>query len=770
MVELGQWRLHSGQYIGEISALCFVHLPPDIHSLPYLLAGTGSQILLYDLVGGQVVTSIQVFLGIRVHGITCSLVSSTIGSSSCTLGFKVAVFGERRVKLLSLCFEMALGCQKIPLQVTANLRLFHLLPKFSNWVLDVCFLKDEISSLEESFCIAIGCSDNSVCLWDMLKSSVTCEIESPDRCLLFSMRLWGEKLDALRVASGTIYNEIIVWQVVPHGQQFEALHICRLSGHEGSIFRIAWSADGSKLVSASDDRSARIWAFDGERGNSNEVHGPYLAGPILFGHNARIWDCCISDSLIVTAGEDCTCRVWGMDGSQLKIIKEHTGRGIWRFLYNPECSLLVTAGFDSTIKLHKLQSFLFRGSDGHGGIEEFSNRKANLAVSIPNSAEHMGLMDSKSEYVRCLRFTSEESLYVATNQGYLYHATLCETEEVKWTKLVRVGEGAPIVCMDLLAQSPLGLHSGTVDWVAVGDGKGRMTVVRFVDDACFHKVGQTLTWSAEAERQLLGAYWSKALGCSHIFTADPRGMLKLWRLSDSLRSGSSVVGSTDVLLVAEFISCFAARIMCLDVSVEEEVLLCGDLRGNLVLFPLLKDLLLGTPGASEKIVPLNHFKGAHGISSVSSISITSSRCGQIEIRSTGADGCICYLEYDNDQKSLEFTGMKQVKELSLIQSVSPGGDFADDLTCTSYAIGFASADFIIWNITTNTKVVQVPCGGWRRPHSYYLGDIAEMMNCFAFVKALATRLQEEEFSPDSTHAIPWKGDAHFTFYLWRFTI
>lgn len=51
--------------------------------------------------------------------------------------------------------------------------------------------------------------------------------------------------------------------------------------------------------------------------------------------------------------------------------------------------------------------------------------------------------------------------------------------------------------------------------------------------------------------------------------------------------------------------------------------------------------------------------------------------------------------------------MKRVKELSLIQSVSPGGDFADDLTCTSYAIGFASADFIIWNITTNTKVLSL---------------------------------------------------------------
>lgn len=42
--------------------------------------------------------------------------------------------------------------------------------------------------------------------------------------------------------------------VQPHGCQYEANHMCKLSGHEGSIFRIAWSFDGSKLVSVSDDR------------------------------------------------------------------------------------------------------------------------------------------------------------------------------------------------------------------------------------------------------------------------------------------------------------------------------------------------------------------------------------------------------------------------------------------------------------------------------------------------------------------------------------
>ncbi|CAL8163230.1 unnamed protein product [Prunus armeniaca] len=31
-------------------------------------------------------------------------------------------------------------------------------------------------------------------------------------------------------------------------------------------------------------------------------------------------------------------------------------------------------------------------------------------------------------------------------------------------------------------------------------------------------------------------------------------------------------------------------------------------------------------------------------------------------------------------------------------------------------------------------VVQIPCGGWSRPHSYYLGDVPEIKNCFSYVK------------------------------------
>ena len=65
-----------------------------------------------------------------------------------------------------------------------------------------------------------------------------------------------------------------------------------------------------------------------------------------------------------------------------------------------------------------------------------------------------------------------------------------------------------------------------------------------------------------------------------------------------------------------------------------QVLVCGDLHGNLVLFPLPKDLLLCMSSTSGvKISPLSYFKGAHGLSSVSNISVARLSCNQIEIHS-----------------------------------------------------------------------------------------------------------------------------------------
>lgn len=331
----------------------------------------------------------------------------------------------------------------------------------------------------------------------------------------------------------------------------------------------------------------------------------------------------------------------------------YRGRGVWRCLYDPVSHLLVTAGFDSAIKVHQLHSSLSMGSEGCNGVEDH-DKKQIFTLQIPNS-KRTALMDryvsvkntiiriipftftyelfcctcSKSEYVRCMHFASEDTLYVASNNGVLYLAKISDTGDVVWTQIFRASEDIPIVCMSVFP----GGTSCVDNWISLGDGKGRLTVVRVVDittpeDNCFY------TWPAEAERQLLETFWCASLGPTYVFTADPRGRLKLWNIHSTSETETRL---TNALLVAEFTSCFPTRIICLDASFQEEVLVCGDLRGNLILFPLLRDLLLGESVASvSQIAPINYFKGAHGISSVSSVSIHGSSSSNVELHSVRA--------------------------------------------------------------------------------------------------------------------------------------
>ncbi|KFK30735.1 hypothetical protein AALP_AA6G020500 [Arabis alpina] len=736
-----KWNPHAGPYLGEVSSLAFLNLPQQISSIPYLLAGSGSEILLYDLSSGELIRSFQVFEGVRVHGTVCS---SSFVRSKDRYTYKLVVFGEKRVKIFSLIVELVSSSGEI----SVNLEVFDSLPRLRNWVFDVCYLQDSTESLEEEYkLLAIGCSDNSICVWDVKESRMAFEIQSPERCLLYTMRLWGNTISTLRIASGTIFNEIIVWRAAGlDGDNFDHEHLLRLTGHEGSIFRIVWSLDGSKLVSVSDDRSARIWEID-----SQEV-----VGPVLFGHSVRVWDCCISDSLIVTAGEDCTCRVWSVDGTQLEVIKEHIGRGIWRCLYDPNSSLLVTAGFDSAIKVHQLHNCGSETLLDTVGVLSSQDKVESFSAYLPNSKQHTGLMDSKSEYVRCLQFTQEDTMYVATNHGCLYHARLVSSGDVRWTELVRIPEEGPIITMDVLPGGKIHEPCALDDWVALGDGKGNMTIVRVIGDMNNPLAGFSQSWKAGPERQLLGTFWCKSLGYRFVFSCNPRGLLKLWKLSDPLSSGASSAAETyDVSLLAEFSSSFGMRIMCVDASVEDEVLVCGDLRGNIILYPLSKDMLNGVPVSSElKIPSLNHFKAAHGISTVSSLSVARLTSNKAEICSTGGDGCICYFEYDKEKQTLEFMGLKQLKELNLVQSVCQGQHFSKDHPNNEYAAGFASTDFILWNLTAETKVAQISCGGWRRPHSFYLGEIPERQNCFAYVKDDVIHIHRHWVGTQKTQVFP----------------
>ena len=63
-----------------------------------------------------------------------------------------------------------------------------------------------------------------------------------------------------------------------------------------------------------------------------------------------------------------------------------------------------------------------------------------------------------------------------------------------------------------------------------------------------------------------------------------------------------------------------------------QILIAGDKKGNITAFPFPKILVLyDSCVAQQKMPPCDHFKGAHGISSVTSVNIKDSISDHIEI-------------------------------------------------------------------------------------------------------------------------------------------
>ena len=158
-------HLRPGSYLGDVSALSFLPSSPrplllagtlfpydcprglwsvrvcmmsrrrvtlNIHALRLVAAGTGSELLVYEVGAARLVATFLVFDGVRVHGI-----EPRGGSPDCS-SHSLAVFGERRVKLFSLGLRVSAdGSEASELQLELEQRL----PGFDHWVLDARFLE-----------------------------------------------------------------------------------------------------------------------------------------------------------------------------------------------------------------------------------------------------------------------------------------------------------------------------------------------------------------------------------------------------------------------------------------------------------------------------------------------------------------------------------------------------------------------------------------------------------------------------------------------------
>jgi len=115
-----------------------------------------------------------------------------------------------------------------------------------------------------------------------------------------------------------------------------------LRGHEGEVWSAVFSPDGSRVVTASPDKTARVW--DG-------VTGRELA--VLRGHEDRVSSAAFSldGARVVTASADKTARVWDAEsGRELSVLRGHED-ALCSAAFSPDGARVVTASADKTARV-----------------------------------------------------------------------------------------------------------------------------------------------------------------------------------------------------------------------------------------------------------------------------------------------------------------------------------------------------------------------------------------------------------------------------------
>ncbi|CAG8549444.1 9494_t:CDS:10 [Gigaspora margarita] len=359
----------------------------------------------------------------------------------------LAIYGSKTIHLIEAIIKY--DAEKV-IRPKCTFNIISKLPPLRDWIHDVRWLYDdsntsiiqEISShqstsnlstkkINNSSELAVAFAHNFVEIWDVQQLCCVYSIQCEDLCILCSARFFGNTRDSLILASGTAFNQVILWKITQKNEKGRGVVFKRLIGHEGSVFGVRFNDDGKVIASVSDDRTIRVWKITDD--NPKPL--------ILYGHMARVWDCLILNDHLISISEDSTCRVWhnrisrNMNDDDISDVdclacwEGHVGKNIWSLAINPSKTIVATGGGDSGIRLWSLSSVTNNKIDSEKDLVKITLPSVDTYIQLNESSQ---IPLPSREHVRNFVLVDYCTIVIATNFGCLLKHNYITNE---WTSL-----------------------------------------------------------------------------------------------------------------------------------------------------------------------------------------------------------------------------------------------------------------------------------------------------------------------------------------------
>jgi WD40 repeat protein/V8-like Glu-specific endopeptidase len=204
---------------------------------------------------------------------------------------------------------------------------------------------------------AVGNSDNTVRIWDARSGAELKVLRGHE----YGVNSVAFSSDGTRIVTGSLDKTARIWDALS-GAEIKALR-----GHENGVTSVTFSTDGTRIVTGSFDNTARIWDAR-----------TWAELKVLRGHEDRVTSAAFSPdgTRIVTGSYDNTARIWdARSGAELKVLRGHES-DVSSAAFSPDGTHIVTGSLDKTAQIWDARSGaelrLLRGHESYVNSAAFS--------------------------------------------------------------------------------------------------------------------------------------------------------------------------------------------------------------------------------------------------------------------------------------------------------------------------------------------------------------------------------------------------------------